>query len=268
MNIEPLVSADWLAEHLDDGDVVIVDVRPPQFYMQAHLPGAVNLPIFFVNGPGGGPPSPAALAPRLGALGISRDTHVVVYDDGASPSAAKLYWALRYLGHRAVSVLDGGITRWRHEGRDWDYSPVQPQSVEYVPGPIDEAVVVSLQDVRERLNGESVVVVDTRSPGEYLGVQVTANRNGHIPGAINIDWTNNLEPAPDGLPVLRSDEELRRLYIDAGVSPDKDVVLYCQSGGRCAETYLVLDKLGYPHVALYGPGWQEWGNRHDTPVET
>lgn len=262
-----VVSAAWLAHHVVDDDVVVVDVRPPQFYTQAHLPGAVNLPVFFLTGPGGGPPVPSALTPRLGALGISSDMHVVAYDDGASTSAARLFWVLRYLGHGRVSILDGGITNWRHEGRDWDYSPVQPQAVDYISGPIDGSVIASLDDVRSLLGGSSATIVDVRSPGEYLGVQTSAARYGHIPGAINIDWTNNLEAAEDGIPLLRPDEDLRQLYREAAVTPDKHVVVYCQSGARAAETFLVLQKLGYSSVAVYVPGWWEWGNRDDTPVD-
>lgn len=263
MEAQPVVSGDWLAGHLDDEDLVLVDVRPPQFYQQAHLPGAVNLPVFFL----GGPPEPAALAQRLGALGIARDSSVVAYDDGASPSAAKLFWVLRYLGHGSASILDGGITKWRHDGRDWDYSPVQPQPVEYVVRATNPAVAVTLDGVKNRLDEPSTAIVDVRSPGEYLGVQTTAARNGHIPGAINIDWTNNLQPLQDGIAVLRADEELRGLYEEAGVTPDKDIVVYCQSGGRASQTYLALHKLGYPSVTIYVPGWQEWGNRDDTPIK-
>lgn len=267
MEPEIVVSAEWLTLHLDDDDLVIVDVRPPQFYMQAHLPGAVNLPVFFLGGPAGGPPSPEALAPRLGALGISRDTHVVAYDDGASPSAARLFWVLRYLAHPRVSILDGGITNWRHEGRDWDYSPVQPVAAEYALGPVDGSVVATLDEVRDVAGGDSAAIVDVRTPGEYLGVQTSAARNGHIPGAVNVDWTNNLGAADDGIPLLRPEEDLRLLYREAAVTPDKRVIVYCQSGARAAETFLVLQKLGYPSVAVYGPGWQEWGNRDDTPVD-
>lgn len=267
MDPEIVVSADWLTDHLDDDDIVVVDVRFPQFYMQAHLPGAVNLPVFFLGGPGGGPPPPAALAPRLGRLGISPDTHVVAYDDGASSSAAHLFWALRYLSHPRVSILDGGITNWRHEGRDWDYSPVQSQAVDYVPGSVDESVVAALDDVRGIVNGNVGTIVDVRSPGEYLGVQISAARSGHVPGATNVDWTNNLQVAEDGISLLRPDEDLRRLYQEAGITPEKQVIVYCQSGSRATETFMVLRKLGYPRVAVYGPGWQEWGNRDDTPVE-
>lgn len=262
-----VVTAAWLARHLDDDDVVVVDVRSPHFYTQAHLPGAVNLPVFFLAGPGGGPPMAAAVTPRLGALGISRDMHVVAYDDGASASAARLFWVLRHLGHAQVSILDGGITNWRHEGRDWDYSPVDNQTTHYAPGPIDGSVVASLDDVRGLLAESSGTIVDVRSPGEYLGVQTSAARNGHIPGAINIDWTNNLQASQDGIPLLRSDEELRQMYQEAAVTPDKHVVVYCQSGSRATETFLVLQKLGYSSVAIYVPGWHEWGNRDDTPVD-
>jgi thiosulfate/3-mercaptopyruvate sulfurtransferase len=227
----------------------------------------VNLPVFFLGGPGGGPPAPEALAPRLGSLGISRDTHVVAYDEGNSPSAARLFWVLRYLNHPRVSILDGGITNWRHEGRDWEYSLIRPQAVEYAPGPLDDSVVATLGEVRGLLDSDSGSIVDVRSPGEYLGVQTSAARNGHIPGAVNIDCTNNLQASDDGIALLRSDGDLSLLYQEAGVTPDKRVVVYCQSGARAAETFFVLQKLGYPSVALYTPGWQEWGNRSDTPVD-
>lgn len=264
---EPMVSGDWLAAALDDSGVVPVDVRPPHFYAQAHLPGAVNLPVFLLQGPDGGPPPEEAVAQRLGQLGISRATHVVAYDDGASPSAAVLYLLLSYYRHPAISVLDGGITKWRHDGRDWEYSSTAPTPVEYRMAGTDPAILASIQDVRAALDDPAVAIVDTRSPAEYLGLQMSAARNGHIPGAINVEWSNGLVQSEDAIAQARPASELRDIYAAAGITPDKTVIAYCQSGSRSSHTVLALKSLGYPDVRNYAAGWQEWGNRHDTPVD-
>lgn len=261
-----VVDTVWLAEHLDDEKVVLVDVRPPHFVAQAHLSGAVNLPVFLLYGPDAGPPESDQLASRLSSVGISRDSHVVAYDEGGSPSAARLYWVLKYYGHPDVSVLDGGITKWRREGLDWEYEATSAPAAQYdVPLP-DRTVLSTLTDVRAAIDDEGAVILDARSPAEYLGLQMTAARNGHVPGSVNTDWANNFE-APDGVPVLLPDDQLRRMYEDAGADHSKHIVVYCQSGGRSAATYLVLRHLGYPYVSMYSAGWQEWGNRQDTPVE-
>lgn len=265
-NAPIFVHTGWLSERLDSG-LAIVDVRPPQFYTQEHIPGAVNLPVFFLSSPSGGPPEAEAFARRLGGLGITRDTHVVAYDDGASPAATVLFRLLDYYQHPSVSVLDGGITKWRHEGRDIEYQPVRPAPARYDIGPPDLAAAADTDRVLQALARDDVAILDVRSPAEYLGLQRTARRDGHVPGAINIEWSNNLEQTPDMLIGLRPDSELRDLYQQAGVTPDKSVIVYCQTGARASTTYAVLKKLGYERVAALVPGWQDWGNRPDTPVE-
>jgi thiosulfate/3-mercaptopyruvate sulfurtransferase len=128
-------------------------------------------------------------------------------------------------------------------------------------------VLADLQRVRSALEAGDAVILDVRTPAEYLGLQATAARNGHVPGAVNVDWSNNLEASGDAVASLRSDDELRDLYAQAGVKADKNVIVYCQTGHRASETFLVLRKLGFERVATYGPGWQEWGNRSDVPVD-
>lgn len=261
-----VVSADWLAERLRDGSVAAVDTRPPHFYAQGHLPGALSLPDFFLHGPEGAPPADA-LARRLGQLGITGVTHVVGYDDGAGYGAARLYWVLRYFRHPAVSILDGGITKWRHDGYDWEYTATSPEPAIYEIGEPDESVVATLDDVRAAADRDDAVILDVRTPAEYLGLQVSATRNGHIPGAVNFDWSNNLMEDSDAITMLRPREELLELYASAGATPDKEIIIHCNSGGRSSETFMVLERLGYPRVRNYVAGWQEWGNRGDTPIE-
>ncbi|MGH2442321.1 MAG: sulfurtransferase, partial [Chloroflexota bacterium] len=259
-------STDWLNEHLSDPDVMIVDVRMPHFYGQGHLTGAISLPDVQVAGQGS-VPVPVTAAQRLGKAGVRNDRHVVVYDDGASPAAAGVYFSLRYLRHHRVSVLDGGITKWHHEGRDLSVERPEREPVTYDFSEPDASLVASLDEVRKAIGDANSVILDVRSPAEYLGLQIVAYKNGHIPGAINLDWTNNLQASADSVMQLKADEELKSMYAGAGVTREKTVYVHCQSGSRSSETFLVLKKLGYPNVRHYTAGWQEWGNRPDTPVE-
>jgi thiosulfate/3-mercaptopyruvate sulfurtransferase len=259
------VSSEWLSEHLDDPDVVVVDVRQPFFFAQAHIPGAVSVPLMLLAS-AGGPPTARALAETLGKAGISPDTHVVACDEGASDSAPRLYWTLSLYGHRRASVLDGGVTAWRHAGYDWAYDHAPTVAVDY---PVPEQVpglMQSTEELKSSLDEPDRAVIDTRSPGEYLGVRPTALRNGHVPGAINVDWSANLRE-DNGIAVTGSRATLVALYADAGATPDRHVTVYCASGMRASYTFAVLKSLGYPRVDVYIPGWNEWGNRDDTPVE-
>lgn len=264
---ESIVDTDWLAERLGSG-LALVDVRPEPLYQQAHLPGAANLPAYFLAGPQGGPPEKEELAARLGALGITADTPIVAYDDGGSTAAALFFWVMKYYQHPRVSVLSGGITKWRREGRDWEYSatPVTPAQYE-MREPARELLAGS-EDVQTAINRPDTVILDVRSPAEYLGLQRSAHRNGHIPGAVNLDWSNNLVRPSDGVARIAPAAALGNLYQTVGITPEKEVIVHCQAGGRSSETFLVLWALGYRRVRNYLAGWQEWGNRADTPVET
>jgi len=265
MEIPVFVSTAWLADRLGDAAVAVVDVRPPFFYAQAHLPGAVSLPIFLFSDPSGPPPA-ASFRERLGQLGISAETRVVACDDGASPMAARLFWVLQAIGHRRCSILDGGITRWMHEGRETETPPTERARTVYGSQPIDPSVRLDMGAMREIVNRREALILDVRSPAEYLGYQATAARNGHIPGAINVEWSTALGES-EGLPALEDDSFLRSLYEGAGVTFNRPVVVYCQSGARASHTFAVLKHLGFANVATYSAGWQEWGNTPHLPVE-
>lgn len=260
------VSTEWLAQHLGDPDVVVVDVRQPFFYQQAHIPDAVSFPLMLMPAGSDGVPAAGPLAQKLGQAGITPQTQVVAYDDGASGAAARLFWVFALYGHSAVSVLDGGITAWRHAGLDWAYDPAAPSPVTYPAPALDASAIIWTEALKASLGQPDVALVDTRSPGEYLGLRPTALRNGHIPGAINVDWTANFREE-NGIALQQDPETLRELYGQAGITPDKQVTVYCASGMRASETFAVLKSLDYQRVALYVPGWNEWGNRDDTPVD-
>lgn len=260
------VSAEWLASSLDDPTVVVVDVRQPFFYQQAHIPGAVSFPLVALPAGSNGVPTAESMAAKLAEAGIIRETHVVAYDEGGSNSAARLFWLLNLFGHTAVSVLDGGITGWRHAGLDWSYHRPNVMPVSYPIPTMDMHLITSTEALEESLDNPGAMIVDTRSPGEYLGLRATAMRDGHIPGAINVDWTANFREDAS-IAFTQNPGTLQDLYNRAGITPDKTVTVYCASGMRASVTFAVLKSLGYPDVALYVPGWNEWGNREDTPVD-
>ncbi|HEX6506310.1 MAG TPA: sulfurtransferase [Chloroflexota bacterium] len=264
---EPVVvDPGWLASRIDSRELAIVDVRPPPYFVRGHILGAVNLPIFLFNGPNGVPPH-AGFAEILGRLGVTSQMHVVVYDDGASPSAARLFWVLSYYRHARLSVLDGGIRAWVHAGNDLESGEPSIKFATYHIAEPDHGALADTESVLQSLNRDDAVIVDTRSESEYSGWQTTAARNGHIPGAVHLEWIESFEQR-DGCLHLRESRELLARYAELGITPDRPVFVHCQSGMRAAQTFLTLKHLGYARVAHYSAGWQEWGNRFDTPVET
>ena len=261
-----LVDAAWLETHLNDANLRVIDmVSERKAYRGGHIPGAVYLSVddvrVKVREGGYRLPTGAEAARLFGDLGIGPDTHVVIYDDSGDLDAARLFFTLDVYGHREVSLLDGGIQAWRRGKRA--ETTVVPSVVrtDYRPARIGERVA-SAEWVRDRLNDPAVALLDSRSPDEYRGKDVRARRGGHIPGAVNVEWKENLRA--DG--TFKSVDELRAMYAAQAVTPDKTVVTYCQTHHRAAHSYFVLRLLGYPRLVGYDRSWSEWGNRDDLPL--
>jgi thiosulfate/3-mercaptopyruvate sulfurtransferase len=176
--------------------------------------------------------------------------------------AARAFWFLEYLGHPDAHVLDGGVGAWTGSGRTLSSDPVTPTPSTW-HGQATPDRIATWRDVRARLGQPATAIVDTRSDEEYQGTLVRAKRGGSIPGAIHLEWKRNL--AADG--AFKPEAELRNMYDAAGVTPDREVVTYCQGGYRAAHTYLALRHLGYPNVRAYTGSWKEWGDREDLPIE-
>jgi len=217
---------------------------------------------------------PEAFAALMDRLGIDNDTEVVLYGGNSNWFAAYAYWYLKFYGHQAVRLLDGGRKTWELEGRPLttEVPPLTPTRGYRVDGQAEEIRALRGQ-VEQALGRPGAGLVDVRSPAEYSGEimapphlpQEGAQRRGHIPGAANIPWSKAVNPETGAfLPT----EQLRSLYEGQGLTPDLQVVAYCRIGERSAHTWFVLHELlGYPSVRNYDGSWTEWGSLVGVPIE-
>jgi thiosulfate/3-mercaptopyruvate sulfurtransferase len=286
-----LVETTWLAEHLHDQDIRVVDLRgyvktttvdascglqdaeylgAREEYEQEHIPGAVYADwTHDIADPEGDIEaqiaSPAQFSAVMGRLGIGNQHLVVAYDaHPASQFATRLWWALKYYGHTRVVVLNGGLPKWKREQR-----PVESTLPTYPPAiftPIAQPQLrATAEDVLALLRQDNVSIVDARDSGQYTGKIVRgAGRRGHIPGAISLP-REELIDATTG--TFRSDAELRQVFEHTNISPDQHVVAYCNGGVAATTILFSLAMLDYPNLTNYDGSWNEWGIRQDLPVE-
>jgi thiosulfate/3-mercaptopyruvate sulfurtransferase len=272
---EVLVDTAWVAEHLDDADVVLAEVdENTDLYEDGHIPGAVKLhwrddlqdPI------------ERDIVERerfeqlLGERGIGNETTVVVYGDKNNWFAAYAYWYLKVYGHKDVRILDGGRQKWIDERRELTTDVATPEPHSYAAGEPDESIRARRDQVLQWIGADDRALVDVRSPQEYSGEllappgyeQEGASRGGHIPTAQSIPWAQAVRD--DG--TFKAAADLRELYGSKGVTSDKKVTAYCRIGERSAHTWFVLHELlGFRDVRNYDGSWTEWGNLVGVPIE-
>jgi len=265
--ITPAELADRLAREAHECRTLLLDLRPAEAFAVGHIPDAVHLDLFSVSLNNTDPAPMQAfmwtIEHVLASRGVTADRPVVVYDEQSGIRAARAFWFLEYFGHPQSQMLDGGFNAWARAGLPVSREPRKPDPSDW-HGARRDTTAAGWKEVHDRINRQDAVILDTRSDGEYRGTTVRAKRGGAIPGAVHIEWTRNL--GPDG--AFKPAGELRQMYESAGVTPDREVVSYCQGGYRAAHSYIALRLLGYPRVRNYVGSWAEWGDREDLPIET
>jgi len=276
--MDSLVTTAWLAEHLDDPDLRILDASffLPQHdrdasaeYAAEHIPGAVFLDLaYFADAESNLPsmvPSAEFAGQRLGELGVARDTRVVVYDDSPLHSAARGWWLLRLFGAREVAILDGGLRKWRAEGRPVALGIDTPEPRTFDAAP-DASMVRDMAAMTANLDSGAEQVADARSPARFAGAEPEHRPNteaGHIPGSRNVPYATLFNP--DG--TWKRGDTLARAFTDQGIDLDRPLVTTCGSGITAAVLVFGAHLLGHD-AALYDGSWAEWGATPAAPKAT
>ncbi len=272
---EVLVDTAWVADHLKDPKVKVIEVDvDTNAYQTGHIAGAIGLdwrkdlqarPVRDIL-------PKEELEALLSQKGITADDTIIVYGDNNNWFAAWFVWNLKYFGHKDARLINGGRKKWQDEGRELSNDIPAPKAASYKASQPDRSIRAFRDEVLGQLGKAGVILVDVRSPKEYSGEllapenlpQEGAQRGGHIPGAANIPWGQAV--AEDG--TFKPVDELRSLYESKGVTPDKAVIAYCRIGERSSHTWFVLHYLlGYPNVRNYDGSWTEWGSLIGAPIE-
>jgi len=264
---EQLVETDWVAAHLADANVRVVDMRQSGFG-DGHVPGAVYLSPVAIRDAKAPPtflPTREAFEAMMSGLGISDATRVVAYDERGGIYAARLWWILNYFGHSNVALMNGGWVKWTAEHRpaSMDAAPARQGRFTAKPQP---TWIATAADVVAAIDKPGVRIVDARTAAEIEGKDLrNIRRGGYVPSSIPVYWEDLLDPQQR---TFKSADELTRIYESRGIAPSQEVIAYCQVGMRASVDLFALHLIGYDKLRNYYGAWEEWGNRDDLPLAT
>jgi thiosulfate/3-mercaptopyruvate sulfurtransferase len=277
---DPLVSTDWLAAHIGDADVKVIDASfklpgvlplPIDDYLAAHIPGAVFFDVDAISDHSDPRPhmfpDAAQFARDIGALGISTGDTVVAYDSGGWVAAPRAWWMFLSFGYRKVKILNGGLKKWTREGRPTHSGKVTPKPAKF-QATFDPSYIRSRQQVVDNIKSRAEQVVDARPRARFEGTVPEPrpnSRSGHIPGSRNVPYAELFDAATGAMKPL---EELRQAFKSAGVDIAKPIVTSCGSGVSALVLTLALYRLGVRGSALYDGSWAEWGLPDGPPLAT
>jgi len=265
-----LLEPDQLETMLGADGLVVLDLRSRDAHEAGHVPGAVsaNYSDFVRARPPamGLLPTQDTLGDVLGRLGVKPGRLVVTYDDEGGGRGARVLWTLHALGHDHCALLNGGFQAWSKEGHRLETDPCTPIAVRYDAKLDNPGVVATKEYILSQLGSDDLTLVDTRSRAEFEGTDVRALRGGHIPTAVNLNWTDAMDRKRN-LRMLPDETLWAKLHALA-VEPGKEVVVYCHTHHRSAHTYVMLTHLGFKRVRGYAGAWSEWGNDPTLPIAT
>lgn len=268
-----LCSPTQVASAINHPDILVIDLCSKEHFDQGHIPNAIHVEtsrLIDGNKPAPGKlPTPQVIAALLAEVGLTRDKHVIVYDDQNSAWAGRFIWTLDLFGHGKASLLDGGRSAWEAEIGKFETtstSAPQSQTPDYQLEAYPSSLIADKDDILEKLQQDEIVIWDARSLAEYSGEKAISPRGGHIPGAISYDWTRLFDTERQNR--LRPLDEIQQELDELGITADKTVITHCQTHRRSGLTYFVAKLLGYQEVKAYPGSWSEWGSLTDTPINT
>lgn len=278
-NTEVIISAVQAKELIEsDEKIAVIDIRKSAEYLLGHIPEAINLwrPDYSAEEKeyefGGMRANTEKFVKLLGEIGIDNDTMILLYDAKGDYDGARFLWQLEMIGHKKMALIDGGINGWKASGLDTVTAKPEITKVEYkFDGKEDLSKLATLEDVKAAINDPNVVIVDTRSIKEATGEDLKSGafRKGRIPSSVFIEYKNAINVGEGEDTTFKTIEELKEIYEAKGVTSDKNIIVYCQSGVRSAHTIFVLTHLmGYENVKNYDGSWIEWSFNEDLAVET
>jgi thiosulfate/3-mercaptopyruvate sulfurtransferase len=263
-----LVSTEWLAAHLDDPGIRIVDMRRTSAeYGSGHIPNAVYLANDDIRDRAAAPtflPTQAQFEALMGRLGIDNRTRVIAYDERGGIYAARLWWILNHFGYSNVALLDGGWLKWTLERRTTTRDVPRPTPATFRARP-NPRWVATADDVKMAIGKPGVRLVDARTQAEIDGVDLRGiRRGGYIASSVPLYWEDLLDPQTKA---FKPADALERIFAAKGIARSDEVIAYCQVGMRASVDLFALHLMGYDKVRNYYGAWEEWGNRDDTPIE-